>query len=165
MKLERSDVGLPIWRKNVDKGSSTTVQQCQSGHAGCGNSRKLTVASQAKRTRLRRLRLSSSESYDVWVTTGPHGRGSPAFRLWFDEALSLELKHAFLMKYVRSPEGTLTGEADVEALSIWRIRPRRARFSHCRPLCSKEQQPSDNRAKPKVTRRPSRSAVPTCARI
>src|SRR5262249_10548937 len=49
-----------------------------------------------------------------WVTTGPHGRGSPAFRLWFDETLSLELKHAFLMSYMRSLEGSLSAEGDVE---------------------------------------------------
>ena len=42
------------------------------------------------------------KNYGAWVTTGPHGRGSPAFRLWFDEALGIELKQAFLISYMRS---------------------------------------------------------------
>jgi hypothetical protein len=64
--------------------------------------------------------LFERKRYDALVTTGPHGRGSPAFRLWFDEALSFDLKHAFLMSYMRSLEGNLSGESDVEArIPFW----------------------------------------------
>lgn len=52
--------------------------------------------------------------YKAWVTTAPHGRKSPAFRLWYDRALSLELKRTFLMSYMRSLEGALQENADVE---------------------------------------------------
>jgi hypothetical protein len=47
--------------------------------------------------------------YDAWVTTAPHGRSSPAFRLWYDKGLSYELKRAFVMSYMRSLEGSLYG--------------------------------------------------------
>ena len=52
----------------------------------------------------------------------PHRTGvpAPAFRLWFDEALSFELKHAFLMSYMRSLEGSRSGENDVESrIPFW----------------------------------------------
>lgn len=48
------------------------------------------------------------------MTTAPHGRKSPAFRLWYDRGLSLELKRTFLMSYMRSLEGALQENADVE---------------------------------------------------
>jgi hypothetical protein len=53
--------------------------------------------------------------YKAWVTTAPHGRKSPAFRLWFDRILSLELKRTFLMSYMRSLEDALQDvDSDVE---------------------------------------------------
>jgi hypothetical protein len=52
--------------------------------------------------------------YGAWVTTAAHGRSSPAFRLWFDDTLGFELKHAFLMSYMRSLEGNLSGDGKVE---------------------------------------------------
>jgi hypothetical protein len=122
MKLERSDVEFPIWRKKVDKslfehnGTTVPVWACRMWALGqiYGGvaSRKNSAAAASV--------LSERKRYDAWVTTGPHGRGSPAFRLWFDEALSLELKHAFLMSYMRSLEGSLSGENDVESrIPFW----------------------------------------------
>ena len=52
--------------------------------------------------------------YKAYVTVAPHGRKSPAFRLWYDRALSLELKRTFLMSYMRSLEGALQEKTDVE---------------------------------------------------
>lgn len=58
--------------------------------------------------------------YSAWVTSAPHGRSSPAFRLWYDPVLSTELKKAFLMSYMRSLEGSLNSEADVEkSIPFW----------------------------------------------
>jgi hypothetical protein len=59
-------------------------------------------------------------TYDAWVTTAPHGRSSPAFRLWYDKALSYELKGAFVMSYMRSLEGSLQTSCDPEQqISFW----------------------------------------------
>jgi hypothetical protein len=104
MKLERSDIEFPIWRKKVDKSlfehNGTTVPVWACRMWGLGDiyggvaSRKNPAAAASV--------LFDGKRYHAWVTTGPHGRGSPAFRLWFDEALSYELKHSFLMSYMRS---------------------------------------------------------------
>ena len=58
--------------------------------------------------------------YDASVTTAPHGRSSPAFRLWYDPSLAFELKRSFVMSYMRSLEGRLNSDRDVEqAESFW----------------------------------------------
>jgi hypothetical protein len=58
--------------------------------------------------------LYKKGEYKAWVTTAPHGRKNPAFRLWYDGTLSLELKRTFLMSYMRSLESALQENADVE---------------------------------------------------
>src|ERR1700756_1259088 len=94
VKLERSNVEFAIWRKKVDKSlfehNGTTVPEwaCRmwSLQQLYGNitSRK-DPKSNASVT-------FKGTSYSAWVTTAPHGRSSPAFRLWFDRALAYELK-------------------------------------------------------------------------
>lgn len=116
MKLERSDVEFAIWRKKVDKSlfehNGTTIPEwaCRMWALpeiyGKVTSRKDSRASAAVRY--------NGKQYDAWVTTAPHGRKSPAFRLWYDRVLSLELKRPFLMSYMRSLEGALQENADVE---------------------------------------------------
>jgi hypothetical protein len=54
------------------------------------------------------------KQHKAWVTTAPHGRKTPAFRLWYDPVLSLALKRTFLMSYMRSLEGALHKGSDVE---------------------------------------------------
>jgi hypothetical protein len=49
-------------------------------------------------------------SYEGWVTSAKHGRSSPAYRLWYEEDLSLKLKYTFLMSYMRSLEQQLSVE-------------------------------------------------------
>jgi hypothetical protein len=109
VKLERSDVEFAIWRKKVDKSlfehNGTTIPEwaCQMWTLpslfGGINSRKHPGAAAGL--------TFQGKTYAAWVTTSPHGRGSPAFRLWFDPALSYELKQSFLMSYMRSLEGIL----------------------------------------------------------
>jgi hypothetical protein len=50
------------------------------------------------------------KTYDGWVTTAKHGRSSPAYRLWYEEDLSLKLKYTFLMSYMRSLEQRLSSQ-------------------------------------------------------
>lgn len=116
MKLERSDVEFAVWRKKVDKSlfehNGTTVPEwaCR-----MWSLRELyeNITSRKDPKAKATIKYKSSE-YPAWVTTAPHGRKSPAFRLWFDRALSLELKRTFLMSYMRSLEGALQENADVE---------------------------------------------------
>ncbi len=56
------------------------------------------------------------KTYKGWVTVAKKGRKTPTYRLWYEEALSLELKRAFVMSYMRSLESGLSSEslADIE---------------------------------------------------
>jgi len=58
--------------------------------------------------------IYKGEKHEGWVTVAPHGRKSPAFRLWFDSVLSLSLKRTFLMSYMRSLESALQGKVAVD---------------------------------------------------
>jgi hypothetical protein len=116
MKLERSDVEFAVWRKKVDKSlfehNGTTIPEwaCRMWKLpeiySEVTSRKNPQASATVQYR--------GKQYDAWVTVASQGRKSPAFRLWYDRVLSLELKRTFLMSYMRSLEGALQETADVE---------------------------------------------------
>jgi hypothetical protein len=118
MKSERSDIEFAIWRKKVDKSlfehDATTIPEWACRMWGLpeiyGNvtSRKDPRSSAAV--------IYKGTQYAAWVTTAPHGRKSPAFRLWFDPVLSLGLKRTFLMSYMRSLEASLQGKVDIEQL-------------------------------------------------
>ena len=122
MQLERSNVEFPIWRKKVDKSlfehNGTTIPEwaCRMWSLpeiyGTVTSRK--------DPRSNATVIYKGTQYDAWVTTAPHGRKSPAFRLWFDSVLSLALKRTFLMSYMRSLEGTLQEKVDIEqSIPFW----------------------------------------------
>jgi hypothetical protein len=57
--------------------------------------------------------------FEGWVTVAKQGRATPAYRLWYNESLSYELKDAFLMSFARDIEDRLrksrgTEEANIE---------------------------------------------------
>jgi hypothetical protein len=116
MKQERSDIEFAIWRKKVDKslfehnGTSVPEWACRMWTLqelyGQVNSRKDPKACASIQFK--------DKDYKGWVTATTEGRKSPAFRLWFDQLLSLELKRTFLMSYMRSLEGALQENTDVE---------------------------------------------------
>jgi hypothetical protein len=121
MKPERRNVEFPIWRKKVDKSlfehNGTTIPEwaCRMWELPelYGGVTGKSAAAAARATFQR-------ASYDAWVTAAPRGRSRLLFRLWFDETLSFELKHAFLMSYMRSLEGSLSGEPGVETrIPFW----------------------------------------------
>ena len=122
MKLERSNVEFAIWRKKVDKSlfehNGTTIPgwACKMWGLhpiyGTVTSRKVPAAAAT-------IDFNGT-IYDAWVTTAPYGRSSPAFRLWYDPSLAFELKRSFVMSYMRSLEGRLDSDRDVEhAASFW----------------------------------------------
>ena len=107
-------------RKWISLSSSTTEQLSPGGPAKWGlhpiygtvTSRKVPAAAATVDF--------NGTIYDAWVTTAPHGRSSPAFRLWYDPSLAFELKRSFVMSYMRSLEGRLDSDRDVEhAASFW----------------------------------------------
>jgi hypothetical protein len=122
MKQERSDVEFPIWRKKVDKSlfehNGTTIPEwaCKmwelNGIYGSVTSKNDPAS--ACQISFQRI------NYDAWVTTAPHGRSSPAYRLWFKDKLGVRLKHVYVMSYMRSLEGRLGDDGDIEAqIPFW----------------------------------------------
>src|SRR5438876_6715371 len=115
MKLERSDVEFAVWRKKVDKSlfehNGTTVPEWACRMWALQETYGQVTSRKDPRSNASQYK---GAEYKAWVTTAPHGRKSPAFRLWYDRALSLELKRTFLMSYMRSLEGALQENTDVE---------------------------------------------------
>ncbi len=124
MKLERSNVDFPLWRKKVDKSlfdyNGTTIPawacnmwriQDSFSHV---NSKKhpesgVTIKFQNK-------------TYSGNVTVAKKGRKTPAYRLWFEQPLTLELKKVFLMSHMRALELGLSDKnsGDIEAsIPFW----------------------------------------------
>jgi hypothetical protein len=110
MKLERSNVEYPLWRKKVDKSlfehKGTTVPLWACKMWGLPSffqnvtSKKSTDSQVAIRY--------EGQIFNGWVTVAKQGRSSPAYRLWFEDSLAHELKYTFLMSYMRSLEQSLT---------------------------------------------------------
>src|SRR5262249_16560837 len=122
MKTERSNVEFAIWRKKVDKSlfehNGTTIPEwaCRMW----GLSETYSAITSRKDPASVVSATFKSRTYRGWVTTAPHGRQSPAFPLWYEPELTHELKHAFLMSYMRSLEGLLDRSRDVEAdIPFW----------------------------------------------
>src|SRR5580704_6722992 len=122
MKLERSNVEFAIWRKKVDKSlfehNGTTIPEWACRMWSLPEIYEAVTS--RKDPRSNATVVYKGMQYDAWVTTAPHGRKSPAFRLWFDPVLALGLKGTFLMSYMRSLEGTLQGNVDIEqVMPFW----------------------------------------------
>ena len=124
MKLERSNVDFPLWRKKVDKslfehsGTTIPIWACEMWKLASLYSDVSSRRDPKAKTKIR----FEKNYYEGWVTTAKHGRSSPAYRLWFDDSLSLELKHTYVMSYIRSLETSLSAEkiADVEnSIPFW----------------------------------------------
>lgn len=56
--------------------------------------------------------------FEGWITVAKEGRSKPAYRLWYPEQLTYELKDAFLMSFVRDIEGRLRKARKVKTQSI-----------------------------------------------
>jgi hypothetical protein len=122
MKLERSNVEFPIWRKKVDKSlfhyNGTTIPEWACGMWGLPD--LYAKVSSKSDPKAQATAEYNGRSYSAWVTAARHGRKSPAFRFWYDPALSLELKRAFLMSYMRTLEGELHKDGDAEkTIPFW----------------------------------------------
>ncbi|HEV2801102.1 MAG TPA: GIY-YIG nuclease family protein [Pyrinomonadaceae bacterium] len=117
MPLERSDIEFPLWRKKVDstlfEHNATPIPnwavqmwKLSQLYQHCNSKKDPT----SKVT----IRFEGGE-YDGWITVGYKGEKKIAYyRLWFEGALSLRLKHTFLMSYMRSLEGALSQSSQSE---------------------------------------------------
>jgi hypothetical protein len=116
MKSERQNIEFAIWRKKVDKslfnysGITIPAWACRMwtlpdlfGGITSKNHPKAATSI-----------TFQNRAYSASVTTAPHGRMNPAFRLWFDPELSYELKQSFLMSYMRALEADLGHSQDIE---------------------------------------------------
>jgi hypothetical protein len=109
MKSERQKVEFAIWRKKVDKslfnysGITIPAWVCRMWTLP-----RLFNGITSRNHPNAATRITfQQKTYNAAVTAAPHGRINPAFRLWFDSALSYELKQSFVMSYMRSLEADL----------------------------------------------------------
>lgn len=124
MKLERKNIEFPLWRKKVDKSlfdhKGTTIPtwacnmwsiQNSFSHA---NSKKLDDS---------KVQITfEGKTYPGNVTIAKKGRKTPAYRLWFEEALATALKKVFLMSHMRALELGLSNKkaSDIESeIPFW----------------------------------------------
>lgn len=124
MKLERSNVEYPLWRKKVDKslfeyaGTTVPTWACNMWNLP-SYFQNVTSKKSAEAEVVIRYK---NKHYKGWVTVAKQGRSSPAYRLWFENSLSHELKYTFLMSYMRSLEqGLTTGKKNnvEEEIPFW----------------------------------------------
>jgi hypothetical protein len=121
MKLERSDVDHPLWRKKVDSSlfrqNGTTIPQwackmwgIEEDFSSCTSRTHPDSTVQVE---------FKGRQFKGWVTIAKEGRKTPAYRLWYAPKLSYELKDAFVMSFVRDIEDRLrksngTNEKSIE---------------------------------------------------
>ncbi len=122
MKLERSDVDHPLWRKKVDSSlfrqNGTTIP-----HWAC---KMWRIEEDFSTVNSRSMSTSKIEvdfkgkTYNGWVTVAKEGKraSSPAYRLWYQKQLSYKLKDVFLMSFVRDIEDRLRKSAGRDQTNI-----------------------------------------------
>ena len=120
MKLERSNVDYPLWRKKVDSSlfryNGTTIPNwaCKIWKISEDFS---TCTSKKDHSSFVKVQFQEN-TFEGWVTVAPKGRTTPAYRLWYSELLTYELKDAFLMSFVRDIEDRLRKSKGTEKTNI-----------------------------------------------
>jgi hypothetical protein len=99
-----------MWRKKVDKSlfehNGTTIPNFACAMWNLANDFSEIASKKDPRSKIS-IEFKSAV-YDGWVTSAKKGRTTPAYRLWFPDALAVELKHTFLMSYMRGLETSLS---------------------------------------------------------
>lgn len=120
MKLERSNVDYPLWRKKVDSSlfhyNGTTIPNwaCKIWKIPEDFSK-----SKSKRDPSSKVKVEfQKEKYEGWVTIATKGRKTPAYRLWYSDSLTYELKDVFLMSFVRDIEDRLRKSKGIKKTNI-----------------------------------------------
>jgi len=120
MKLERSDVDHPLWRKKVDSSlfrqNGTTIPQWACKMWGIQEDFSSCIS---RKDPLSSVKVEFKEKeYDGWVTIAKEGRTTPAYRLWYSNQLSFELKDSFLMSFARDIEDRLRRSKGIKTTNI-----------------------------------------------
>ncbi len=123
MKLERSKVDHPLWRKKVDrslfeyKGTTLPGWACDMW----GIQSQFKNISSKKDINSKVIIWFGNIEYCGWVTVAKKKRATPAYRLWFTEELSLALKNEYVMSYMRMLEQSLSPNSiDIESeIPFW----------------------------------------------
>ena len=112
MKLERSNVNFPLWRKKVDSSlfqhKGTTIPGWACGIWGIDSDFSNCILKRDKHSMIEIL--FENNKYGGWVTCAKQGRKTPAYRLWFAEDLQYRIKQVFLMSFMRDIEYRLRKE-------------------------------------------------------
>jgi hypothetical protein len=88
------------------------------GLAGYGKSQR-TSKCKSKRDPSSKVQVEfQKERYDGWVTIATKGRKTPAYRLWYSDLLTYELKDVFLMSFVRDIEVRLRKSKGIKKTNI-----------------------------------------------
>lgn len=120
MKLERSNVDFPLWRKKVDSSlfryNGTTIPNwaCKIWKISEDFSNCTSKTNPSSKVKIE----FQNKKYKGWVTIAPKGRKTPAYRLWYSDALTFELKDTFLMSFVRDIEDRLRKSKGIKKTSI-----------------------------------------------
>ena len=112
MKTERSNINYPLWRKKVDSsmwGHNVTTIPNWACKMWDIDSLFRGVTSKKDEDSEITIKLGKKK-WNGWVTVASKGRKTPAYRLWFDEDLTQELKQVFLMSYMRDIEDNIRGK-------------------------------------------------------
>ena len=114
MKIERSNIKHPLWRKKVDSSmwghNVTTIPNwaCEMWKVD-----SLFKGVSSKKDSKSHVKIKfNNKIWNGWVTEAKKGRKNPAYRLWFDENLTYELKQIFLMSYMRDIENNIRGKQE-----------------------------------------------------
>lgn len=120
MKLERSNVDFPLWRKKVDSSlfhyHGTTIPNwaCKMWEISEDFSNCNSRNDPASKVQVE----FKNKTFDGWVTIAEKGRKTPAYRLWYSELLTYELKDTFVMSFVRDLEHRLRKAQKIKKTNI-----------------------------------------------
>ena len=123
MKLERSDVDFPLWRKKVDSSlfnyRGTTIPQwaCQMW----GINEQFQGIDTKRNPKSKVKILFQKSEFEGWITEAAKKRVTPAYRLWYTDELVFGLKDSFLMSYMRDIESRLRKDVKniEDEISFW----------------------------------------------
>lgn len=115
MKIERSSVEHPLWRKKVDASILEGVTPIPKWVCKMWNIPELFQTCVSQSDPNAEVKVSFQDREYIGTVTVVK-RNSPLFRLFLDEALAQELKQTFLMSYMRAVEAKLRSEqkSDIE---------------------------------------------------
>lgn len=124
MKLERSNVEFPIWRKKVDssllqhKGTTIPNWACSMWDISLLFSKCSSKKDPESQVKI----LFDKSIFKGQVTIASKGRKTPAYRLWFADDLQMKLKETFPMTFMRDIENRLRKEKKMdieEEIPFW----------------------------------------------